>query len=58
MLTSILHEEQRNYAKARYELQTLYHESYIRFHRKIRSNEAYYNSLTFKWMLHSLLVKL
>ena len=48
MLTSILHEEQRNYAKARYELQTLYHESYIRFHRKIRSNEAYYNSLTFK----------
>lgn len=41
-------EEQRNYAKARYELQTLYHELYMRFHRKFRSNEACYHSLTFK----------
>lgn len=48
LLTTVLCKEQRNYNKARYEPQILYHESYLRFHRKDRNYEASYHSLTFK----------
>lgn len=54
LLTILLCKGQRNYSKARYEPQILYHESYIRFHRKDKNYEASYHSLTFKSIFHSL----
>lgn len=58
MLSSLLCEEQRNYAKAIYELQILYHEAYSRFHRKIRSNETYSHSVSNQTVVNKSLLEI